>query len=115
MWDGIQVRGYFDKPQPEKQDVASFQGRVWLNDCTIEDRELVGHLLCSAANVAREKGVSQTGYRTVMNWPCSSHSATNYRPKYSLQNGSLPWQMGLTACAKICARQNNCWTAPAGN
>ena len=38
-----------------------------LNESTSEERELLGHLLFSAAKVARENGVSESGYRTVMN------------------------------------------------
>lgn len=38
-----------------------------LNDTTVEDRELLGHLLHVAAKYAREKGVSDQGYRLVMN------------------------------------------------
>ena len=38
-----------------------------LNDATVEDREMLGHLMFAAAKVAREKGFADTGYRTVMN------------------------------------------------
>ena len=38
-----------------------------LNDVTIEDRELLGHLVFSATRVAREKGFAEAGYRLVMN------------------------------------------------
>lgn len=38
-----------------------------LNDTTIEDRELIGHLVFSATKVARERGFSDTGYRLVLN------------------------------------------------
>ncbi len=38
-----------------------------LNDLTVEDRELVGHLVLCATKVAREQGFSATGYRLVLN------------------------------------------------
>ena len=38
-----------------------------LNEATVEDRELLGHLMFCAAKFARENGVSESGYRTVMN------------------------------------------------
>lgn len=38
-----------------------------VNDLTAEDREVVGQLHLAAAKVARERGHSDSGYRTVMN------------------------------------------------
>ncbi|MDX1599347.1 MAG: histidine triad nucleotide-binding protein, partial [Marinobacter sp.] len=43
-----------------------------INDITEADRELVGHLYLVAAQVAREKGVADDGYRVVMN--CGENS-----------------------------------------
>ncbi len=37
------------------------------NAVTPEDRELVGHLLLSAARVAAERGIAESGYRLAMN------------------------------------------------
>lgn len=37
------------------------------NDLTVEDEALVGHLVLSAAKVAREKNLADAGYRLVMN------------------------------------------------
>lgn len=42
-----------------------------INDIEPGDRELVGHLYLVAARVAREMGVADEGYRTVMN--CNEH------------------------------------------
>ena len=33
----------------------------------LEDRELLGHLLLTAAQVARDRGISESGYRLVLN------------------------------------------------
>ena len=41
-----------------------------LNDATIEDRELLGHLVFVASKYAREKGFAESGYRQVLN--CNS-------------------------------------------
>lgn len=38
-----------------------------VNDVTMEDRQLVGHLYTAAAKVAKERGHSERGYRLVMN------------------------------------------------
>lgn len=38
-----------------------------VNDITSEDREIVGHLFTAAAKLARERGISESGYRLVMN------------------------------------------------
>jgi histidine triad (HIT) family protein len=38
-----------------------------LNDASVEDRELLGHLVLAASNYAREKGFSEAGYRQVIN------------------------------------------------
>ncbi|MEW9798354.1 histidine triad nucleotide-binding protein [Alteromonas sp. CYL-A6] len=40
---------------------------VTINDITEADRELVGHLSLVAAKVAKDLGIAQEGYRTVMN------------------------------------------------
>jgi histidine triad (HIT) family protein len=38
-----------------------------VNALTVEDAELVGHLVLSAAKYARDQGFSEAGYRLVMN------------------------------------------------
>ncbi len=38
-----------------------------LDEASSEDRELLGHLLVSAAKYARDNGFADTGYRTVIN------------------------------------------------
>lgn len=38
-----------------------------VNDVTVEDREVVGHLFVAAAKVARQRGFADSGYRVVMN------------------------------------------------
>ena len=38
-----------------------------LNEITAEDAALVGHLHIVAAKIARERGIAESGYRTVVN------------------------------------------------
>jgi histidine triad (HIT) family protein len=38
-----------------------------LNDVSVEDEQLVGELVRRAAAIARERGFSETGYRTLFN------------------------------------------------
>ncbi len=38
-----------------------------VNDLTPEDREMVGHLYLTAAQLARQRGHAESGYRLVMN------------------------------------------------
>ena len=38
-----------------------------LNDMSVEDEQLIGELVRRAADIARYKGFSDTGYRTVFN------------------------------------------------
>ena len=42
-----------------------------INDLTPDDEALVGHLYTVAAKIAREQGIAEDGYRTVMN--CNEH------------------------------------------
>jgi len=38
-----------------------------VNDLTVEEREMVGHLFVTAAKLAKERGHADNGYRLVMN------------------------------------------------
>ena len=42
-----------------------------INDLTAEDEAIVGHLYTVAAKIARDEGIADDGYRTVMN--CNDH------------------------------------------
>jgi histidine triad (HIT) family protein len=65
-----------------------------LNDCTIEERELLGHLLFSAAKFAREKGVSDGGYRTVMNCNRDAGQTVFHLHLHLLAGRALAWPPG---------------------
>jgi len=38
-----------------------------LNEATVEDRELLGHLMFVASKYARDAGIAEAGFRTVVN------------------------------------------------
>lgn len=65
-----------------------------LNDCTIEDRELIGHLLFVAAKVAREKGLSEGGYRTVMNTNRDGGQTVFHIHLHLLAGRAMQWPPG---------------------
>lgn len=41
------------------------------NDIGVEDEALIGHLVTTAANLARDEGIAEDGYRLIIN--CNSH------------------------------------------
>ena len=65
-----------------------------LNDCTTEDRELIGHLLVCAAKYAREKGVSEAGYRTVLNCNRDAGQTVFHLHVHLLAGRPLAWPPG---------------------
>jgi histidine triad (HIT) family protein len=42
-----------------------------VNDVTVEDEQLIGHLFTVAAKIARDQGVDRDGYRLLVN--CNRH------------------------------------------
>jgi histidine triad (HIT) family protein len=42
-----------------------------VNDLTVDDEQLVGHMFTVAAKIAKEQGVAQDGYRLLIN--CNRH------------------------------------------
>ncbi len=64
------------------------------NDLTVEDRELVGHLMFTAAKVAREKGVADAGYRLVMNCNKDGGQTVFHLHLHLLAGRALGWPPG---------------------
>ena len=62
-----------------------------INDISTEDRIVMGHMLMIAANLARQEGFSEDGYRVVMN--CNEHGGqTVYHLHLHLLGGKpLGW------------------------
>ncbi|WP_109409375.1 purine nucleoside phosphoramidase [Proteus genomosp. 4] len=42
-----------------------------VNDVTVEDEQMLGHLFVVAAKIAQQEGIAENGYRLVMN--CNKH------------------------------------------
>lgn len=65
-----------------------------MNEATPEDRELLGHLLVSAAKYAREQGISDTGYRLVMNTNSAAGQTVFHVHLHLLGGRQLTWPPG---------------------
>lgn len=64
------------------------------NDLTVEDRELVGHLVLAAAKFARQQGFADTGYRTVMNCNRAAGQTVFHIHLHLLGGRELTWPPG---------------------
>lgn len=65
-----------------------------LNEPTSEDRELLGHLMISAAKFAREAGVADSGYRVVMNTNADAGQTVFHIHLHLLAGRKLAWPPG---------------------
>lgn len=65
-----------------------------LNDATAEDRELLGHLMVTAAKYAREQGFSDAGYRVVMNTNRDAGQTVFHVHLHLLAGRALQWPPG---------------------
>ncbi|MFO0594866.1 MAG: histidine triad nucleotide-binding protein [Myxococcaceae bacterium] len=65
-----------------------------LNDATPEDRELLGHLMVVAAKYAREKGLSESGYRVVMNTNRDAGQTVFHVHLHLLAGRTMAWPPG---------------------
>lgn len=65
-----------------------------LNDATAEDRELLGHLMVSAAKYAKEAGVADSGFRVVMNTNAAAGQTVFHVHLHLLGGRSLSWPPG---------------------
>lgn len=65
-----------------------------VNDLTPEDRALVGHLFTSAAQVARERGHANNGYRVVMNTHADAGQTVFHIHLHLLAGRPLGWPPG---------------------
>ena len=65
-----------------------------LTDATVEDRELLGHLMFCAAKVAREKGHTDAGYRVVMNTNRAAGQTVFHVHLHLLAGRPLTWPPG---------------------
>lgn len=65
-----------------------------LNDLTVEDRELMGHLHLAAAKYAKERGHSENGYRLVLNTNRDAGQTVFHIHLHLLGGRPLSWPPG---------------------
>ena len=65
-----------------------------LNDAARADEPLLGHLLRVAARVANQEGLSETGYRTVVNTGPDAGQSVLHVHVHLLGGRSLAWPPG---------------------
>lgn len=65
-----------------------------LNDAGPEDAELIGKLLLAAARVAREAGIAERGYRTVVNCNAAAGQTVFHLHLHVLGGRPLQWPPG---------------------
>jgi histidine triad (HIT) family protein len=65
-----------------------------LNDATIEDRELLGHLVTSAAKVAHDNALADSGYRLVLNCNRDAGQTVFHIHLHLLGGRRLAWPPG---------------------
>lgn len=65
-----------------------------LNDTTVEDRELLGHLMFVAAKYAREHGMSETGFRHVINCGRDANQTVLHIHLHLLGGRPMTWPPG---------------------
>lgn len=65
-----------------------------LASASIEDQMLLGHLLLTAANLARDLGVSKSGYRVVINVGPNGGQTVDHLHIHLLGGRTLTWPPG---------------------
>jgi histidine triad (HIT) family protein len=65
-----------------------------LNDAGPEDAELIGKLFLAAARVARESGIAERGYRTVVNCNAAAGQTVFHLHLHVLGGRPLQWPPG---------------------
>jgi histidine triad (HIT) family protein len=65
-----------------------------LDDASQRDEALLGHLLRVAARVANEEGLSETGYRTVINTGAGAGQSVFHLHVHVLGGRSFTWPPG---------------------
>jgi histidine triad (HIT) family protein len=64
------------------------------NDLTAEDRELVGHLVFCASQLARAQGIAESGYRLVMNCNGDAGQTVFHLHAHLLAGRRMAWPPG---------------------
>jgi histidine triad (HIT) family protein len=58
------------------------------------DRDLLGHLLLTVADVARDEGIAESGYRTVINWGRDGGMEVSHLHLHLLGGRAMSWPPG---------------------
>ncbi len=59
-----------------------------------EDQDLLGHLLLTAASVAEDEGIADSGYRTVINWGRDGGMEVSHLHVHVLGGRAMSWPPG---------------------
>jgi len=65
-----------------------------LDEATLKDEALLGHLLRVAARVANEQGLSESGYRTVVNTGAGAGQSVFHLHLHVIGGRALSWPPG---------------------
>jgi histidine triad (HIT) family protein len=65
-----------------------------LNDMASEDAELVGKLFLAAARIARQEGIADSGYRTVVNCNAAAGQTVFHLHLHVLGGRPMQWPPG---------------------
>ncbi len=65
-----------------------------LNDAAKTDINILGHLLYTAAKVANQLGIAETGYRVVINTGSSAGQSVEYLHLHLLGGRDMTWPPG---------------------
>ncbi len=65
-----------------------------LNDLLAEDEPMVGHLVTVAARIARDRGIAESGYRSVLNCNRGAGQSVFHIHLHLLGGRSLGWPPG---------------------
>lgn len=65
-----------------------------LNEATVEDREVLGHLLFTAQKLAKENGYGDSGYRTVVNTNADAGQTVFHIHLHLLAGRKMAWPPG---------------------
>ncbi len=67
---------------------------VGIAEAKSDHRDLLGHLMLVAADVARQKGIEDSGYRLVLNWGDDGGMAVPHLHLHVLGGRTMTWPPG---------------------
>lgn len=79
---------------PQHKLIIPRQHLATLNDMAEEDKELLGHMMYIAKQLAREIGIAETGYRVLMNCNGDGGQEVFHMHLHLLGGRSLRWSPG---------------------